>query len=219
MGVVMLLAFGSNQLFQRGRGFDVLGSQRFVSTRDVHGGMRSAHYESQRVAKDRLRAVPLIPAPLIETDWLPLFLPYIALIDDSVLASRCEPRVVQVSQPFGFDPDDSDADALLREAEQEQLSGRAAACLRLLWEVRLDGNVQPLDRFVPSERSDLGLRGLSGWLSLDGLVPGPHRLEVIWRPRPEQDTIGQDYVPQRIRHLIPFVWDPEDPPPAAPNAP
>lgn len=218
MGAVMLVAFGSNLLFQRGRGFDVLGSQQFVTTRDVHGGMRSAHYESQRVAKDGLRAVPMIPAPLIETDWLPVFLPYVALIDDPVLMSRCPPREVLAAQPFGFDPDDSDAEAMRREAERDQLAGRAAACLRRLWEVRLDGEVRALDGFMPSERSDLGLRGLAGWLPLDGLTPGPHRLEVIWRPQPEQDTIGQDYVPQRVRHLIPFLWDPDPSPPTVPAA-
>lgn len=209
MGAVMLVAFGSNLLFQRGRGFDVLGSQQFVTSRDLAGGMRSLYYESQRIAKDGLRPQPLIPAPVIESAWLPLFLPYVALIDDPVLSSRCPPRVLVPAQEFGFDPRDSDAEAVLREAELDVASARAADCLRRVWEVRLDGVPQPLDGFLPSERADLGLRGLSGWLPLNGLAPGPHRLEVIWRPRPEQDQLSADYVPQRIRHHIPFVWSPE----------
>ena len=46
---------------------------------------------------------------------------------------------------------------------------------------------------------------------------GLHRLEAIWRPVPEQDKLSEDYVPRRIRHLIPFVWSPEAA--ALPSAP
>lgn len=209
MGALLGIGFGSNMLMQRGRTFDVLDSQAYVGGREVAGGMRSAYYESQRVARDALVPRPLIPAPMIESAWLPLFLPYAALIDDPVLAARCAQRDAPVQQPFGFDSSDRDEDALQREAEVDGASRAAADCLRRLWEVRIDGVVQSLEGFVASERADLGLRGLAGWLPLNGLAPGPHRLEVIWRPRPEQDTIIEDFVPKRMRHVIPFVWSPE----------
>ena len=81
--------------------------------------------------------------------------------------------------------------------------------MRRLWELRLDGELQSLDGFLPSERADLGLRGLAGWIPLNDGPAGPRRLEVIWRPRPEQDVLTEDYVPQRSRHVIPFLWSPE----------
>lgn len=218
MGGVMGVAVLSNVLVQRARGFDALGSQQFVTGLALSGGMRSAYYESQRISRDALQPRPLIPGPVIDTAWLPLFLPYLALIDDPVLALRCPPREQERSEPFGFDPSDTDAAAVEREAARDSAALAAAACLRKLWEVKLDGVPQSLDDFVVSERADLGLRGLSGWLPLNGLAAGPHRLEVIWRPLPEQDSaLIEDYVPQRMRHVIPFLWSPEAS--AAPAAP
>lgn len=205
---VLGIAMVSNQWFQSGRGFDVLGSQRFVSSSDLQGGHRSAYYESQRIARDRTRGTPMIPDPLIETAWLPLFLPYVALIDDPVLSRRCGPREFQPGS-FEADASDNDAEALAREADFDSRSEAASACLRKLWQVRLDGVEQALDSFVVAERADLGLRGLVGYLPLSGLAAGPHRLEVVWRPAPEQDQISEDFVPRRIRHLIPFIWTPE----------
>lgn len=209
MGMVIGVALVSNLLFQRARTFDTLQSQQFVTSADLVGGMRSAYYESQRIGRDGLLPRPLIPAPAIETAWLPLFLPYLALIDDPVLAQRCPEREPGSALPFGFDPSDSDEQAERRERAADQAAQRAADCLRRLWEVRLDGQPQSLDAFILSERADLGLRGLSGWLPLNGLAPGPHRLEVIWRPQPEQDHLVEDFVPKRMRHVIPFLWTPE----------
>lgn len=209
MAVIVAIAFFSNQMFQRGRSFDVFGTQHFIGAYDVSGGLRSGYYESLRVSRDALRTRPLIPAPMIETAWLPLFLPYTSVIDEPVLRRRCPPHSEPPQRPFGFEPKDDDAAAERREREVDAAAAATAECLRRLWEVRLDGKVQALDGFVASERADLGLRGLTGWLPLNGLAAGPHRLEVIWRPRPEQDVLTEDYVPQRIRHVIPFLWAPE----------
>ncbi len=209
VGAMLAVAFGSNRAFQVSRSFDLLDTQRHVGTRATYGGVRSAHYESQRIARDALQPVPSIPAPTIESAWLPLFLPYVALMDDPVLDQRCPRRERWTGTPFGFDPGDSDAEAKEREARIDAEAAATADCLRSLWEVRLDDRPQSLAGFLPAERADLGLRGLAGWLPLNGLAPGPHRLEVIWRPRPEQDAVQQDYVPKRLRHVIPFVWDPE----------
>jgi hypothetical protein len=140
---------------------------------------------------------------------LPLFLPYVALMDDPVLLQRCPPRPAAPAPPTRFDATDTDADATAREAAVDVQGSATAACLRTLWEVRLDGVPQSLDAFVPSERGDLGMRGLSGFIPLNGTAPGPRRLEVIWRPRPEQDHLEEDYVPQRLRHVIPFLWSPD----------
>jgi hypothetical protein len=211
----------SNQWFQSGRGFDVFESQVFASTESVAGGHRSRHYESQRIARDRARPVPTIPSPLIETAYLPVFLPYAALIDDPVLRQRCPSPASQAATPgdgsesaedYGsdrFSAVDSTRDADSRDQQVDALADQAAACLARLWELRLDGKVQSMRGFVISERGDLGLRGLTGYLPLNGLAAGPHLLEAFWRAAPEQDRIAEDYVPKRVRHSIPFVWSPE----------
>jgi hypothetical protein len=185
-----------------------MGSQVHVTSADLQGGQRSTYYESQRIPHDRARGTPVIPAPLIESAWLPLFLPYVALIDDPVLRHRCPARA-DPGGGFEARSNDSDVEANQREAQTDLRAAAAAECLHRIWEVRLDGELQSLEGFVVAERSDLGMRGLVGYLPLAGRAAGPHRLEVIWRPAPEQDTISEDYVPGRIRHLIPFVWSPE----------
>ena len=207
--VVLLMMWFSGQMMSRSRAFDLLGTQQYISGRATAGGMRSKYYESQRIPRDRLWPQPMIPAPVIETAWLPVFLPYVALIDDPVLEQRCPSPPAAAPQPVGFSSSDRDADAAQREAAVDQAEEHASACLRRLWELRLDGELQSLDGFLPSERADLGLRGLAGWIPLNDGPAGPRRLEVIWRPRPEQDVLTEDYVPQRSRHVIPFLWSPE----------
>lgn len=209
--IIMVLAMMmlSTQTINRGRAFDLLGTQQYITGHATTGGLRSVHYESQRIGRDRLQPRPMIPAPVIETAWLPVFLPYVALIDDPVLARRCDGPPAAAPVRTGFSSSDSDAAALEREAAADKAAAAALACLRRLWEVRLDGTVQSLDGFLPTERGDLGLRGLSGWIPLNGAPAGPRRLEVIWRPRPEQDALTEDYVPPRVRHVIPFLWSPD----------
>lgn len=206
---VMLVMWVSGNMISRGRGFDTLGTQQYLTGRATAGGLRSSYYESQRIPRDRLWPQPMIPAPVIETAWLPLFLPYVALIDDPVLAQRCDPLPAVPSARTGFDSRDSEVQARERQASVDLYAAAAGDCLRQLWEVRLDGIVQSLAGFLPAERADLGLRGLAGWIPLNGSPAGPRRLEVIWRPRPEQDQLDEDYVPQQSRHVIPFLWSPE----------
>lgn len=209
LSMVLLIMWASAETTNRARLFDLFGTQQFIKGRETSSGMRSSYYESLRIPRDRLRPQPVIPAPIIESAWVPLFLPYVALFDDPILAQRCPRQPDPPVETFGFDPSDRDADALAREADVDDAGAAAADCLRRLWEVRLDGVPQSLDGFIPSERADLGLRGLTGWIPLNGTAPGPRRLEVIWRPRPEQDTLDEDYVPQRFRHVIPFLWSPD----------
>jgi hypothetical protein len=218
--VIFAVVWSSNQAFQSGRGFDVFGNQRFADSAATAAGQRSHYYESQRTASGRVRPVPMIPAPLIESAYLPVFLPYVALIDDPVLSQRCPEQAPPAPQQSAaeapqdaeqgfFSAQDSSAAADARDAQQTERTRRATTCLAKLWELRLDGVVQALDGFLISERADLGLRGMSGYLALGGLSAGAHTLEVLWRPRPEQDRIVEDYVPKRMRHVIPFVWSPE----------
>ena len=75
-----------------------------------------------------------------------------------------------------------------------------------MWEVRLNGRPVTLDGFVVAQRTDLGLRGLRGYVDLRAVGPGPHRLEVVWRPTPERDPPVDDFVPGRTRSVIPVLW-------------
>jgi hypothetical protein len=207
--LVLGVPFAGLILFRNALGFDKFGTQAYVQGADVRFGPRSAHYESQRTPEDALRPLPMIPAPIHEDAWLPLFLPYVAMRDDPLLAHRCPPRL---ERPVPTGPQlrsaDSDADALAREAVDRERGAAAAACLATLWQVTQDGAPVALDRFMATERADLGLRGLGGFIDLRALEPGPHALEIVWRPRAETDPPLDDYVPRRFRVVIPFVWSP-----------
>lgn len=211
--VFLLVAFVVSMVgsgLQNRRGLDALfGSQTYISNTDLAGGHLSRHYETQRVASDRMTLGPIIPAPVIEQAWLPVFLPYVAMRDDPVLKVRCAARVAPGATHYAFGPRDSDAEATARETAADERMQQASLCMRSLWEIRLNGKPQSMDDFYVSERADLGLRGLSGYLPLNGLPPGRHRLEAIYRPKPEQDDIKEDYVPRRTRYVVPFVWSPE----------
>lgn len=190
-------------------GFDTFGTQTYVQGADLRQGLRNANYESLRTPEDRLRINAMIPSPVQESDWLPLFLPYVAMRDDPLLVHRCPPRVNPPAPPPGtIDSRDSDAEAVAREQAEREQARATARCLARLWEVRLNDTVVPLDDFVPAERVDLGARGLTGFIDLRGQQPGPQMLEVIWRPRAQDDPPLDDYVPQRFVTAIPFVWSP-----------
>lgn len=135
------------------REFALISSYGWFDDADAEDGLRSAHYENLRAARDVLARVPLIPADLVADGHLRLFLPYVPNRDNAVLRERCATA----------------ADALRRRA-----------CLGELWQVSLDTRPVDLGEFVPAERRDLGQRGLQGYLPLDGLAPGRHVVRVRW---------------------------------------
>ena len=197
---IALLPLLALRQFQASFGFDRFGTHSYLHARDIDEGHRSAHYESQRIDRNRARGLPMIPAPVVESAWLPLFLPFIPIRDDDVVAQRCPQRQpIEVTSSIGVD------DAVARER-----SRAAVECLMQLWEVRLNGTLVALDDFMPAERADVGFRGLSGYIDLSGQAPGPQRLEVIYRPQPERERLPVDEsISGRMRFSIPFLWSPE----------
>lgn len=171
--------------------FDPFGTQTHVTADDLLDGHKSSHYESQRVPSDRMRAVPMIPAPLVEAEWLPLFLPYLAIRDDEVLAHRCAKLPADAADPV------------------DARGSRAARCLATLWEVRLNGRPVDLSSFTTAQRADLGFRGLTGYIDLQQGVPGPNTLTVRWRPEDGSDPPMDDLVPASMDMTIPFLWSPQ----------
>lgn len=190
--------------------FDRFGTQAFVTSQDLAAGEKSAHYADRRQSSDRTRVVPIVPGPVVDGDWVPLFLPYFPIRDDAVLKHRC----AALEAP-GVDlaslPSDTDEQALAHEAAATARTRRAARCLATVWEVRIDGKPVDLSTFTTAQRSDLGFRGLSGYVDLRGGSPGPRMLEVIWRPRPESDPAMDDFVPGRTRFTVPLLWTPDGP--------
>lgn len=83
-------------------------------------------------------------------------------------------------------------------------------CLRLIWGVSLDGRPVPLDEAIPTQRADLGLRGLTVFVPLQGVRPGRHLLEVTWNPNavegdaPVNDIVGA----AKMAYTIPFLFAP-----------
>ena len=121
-------------------------------------GLRSAHYEDQRGHHDRMLRLPMIPSDRIQEAWLRVFLPHLPQRDNPLLRERCE----------ALDPGRADAAAA------------APDCVRALWTASLDGEPVALADFLPAERRDLGLRGLQGYVPMQGLSAGRHDLHLVW---------------------------------------
>jgi hypothetical protein len=156
---------------------------------------RSSFYEDMRHGKDRLRARPTIPSFEQRGSHLRLFLPYQPIRDNLLLERLCP----------GED------------------AGLGAPCLARLWSVALNGRPVDLGRFLASERLDLGMRGLTGVVPLDGLEPGLQVLSVTWNPHAGSDDapIDDRYTEARFDYDIPFLFAPEfelGPPVSAPAA-
>lgn len=199
---IVILPLLALRQFQASFGFDRFGTHALLHARDTADGHRSVHYESERVERDRARVVPMIPSAVVDSAWLPLFLPYLPIRDDPVVLQRCPSR-------------ERDEGGFLRVTgvDDATVSARArstAECLSQLWEVRLNGSVVALVAATPAERADLGFRGLSGYVDLRNQAPGPQRLEVIYRPQPEREQHPVDEaISGRVRYSIPFLWSPE----------
>ncbi len=165
------------------RDFTISSEYRYLNGAQVEAGLRSTHYEDQRAEKDRLRLLPMIPSLHQSSGHVPLFVPYHPLRDNILLDGLC----VEPGPTTGAD------------------------CLRLLWAVQLNGQTVSLDGFLASERADLGLRGLTGFVPTTGLSPGMHRIEVTWNPAAGADEAPPDDRLTRARatYSIPFLFAPE----------
>lgn len=170
-------------------------SYRVLGEEAAWEGMHSAHYEAMREGPHRSTVVPMIPSDRVADTHLRLFIPHRPQRDNDLARERCEGLVDGRNEATG--PAAADL---------------ARRCLASLWTVALDGAPVPLDDFVASERQDLGMRGLTGYIEVGGLRPGLHRLELAWNP--EGGDSGRD---RRRTYRIPFWFTPGiDQPHAAP---
>ncbi|NGP53111.1 hypothetical protein [Thioalkalivibrio sp. XN8] len=195
LAVIAIVVLGQFS-FNRAVNFTVSDQFSYLDTEHLQGpAFRSSYYEDLRDGKDRLRARPTIPTFEQRGSHLRLFLPYHPIRDNLLLERLCP---------------GADADL-------------GAPCLARLWSVSLQGQPIDLDGFVATERLDLGMRGITGVVALDGLEPGLQVLAVTWNPHAETGDapIDDRYTEARFDFRIPFLFAPEfelGPPGSAPAA-
>jgi len=184
--VIMLAMAVGGLLVFNSASFSLFNRYEVVTSESVDHGMLGAHYESMRSQNDVLLKVPMIPSDRISEAHLRLFVPHRPKIDNPLARQRC------AALPDGRN-----------EARGADAAVRAVGCLATMWTVTLDGQPVALDDFVPIERRDLDLRGMVGYLPMDGLRPGRHDLVLAW------NGDGKDTGMMRRReYRIPFWFTP-----------
>jgi hypothetical protein len=181
MGMLAIPLIGSAAL-ESWTTFSLSNQFRYVDEAALRGGIRSSHYEDRLSSIDRVRAWPIIDTFVQGGGYVPIFLPYFPLRDNPALDRLCD----------GADrPRDSE-------------------CLKLLWEVRLNGQDVSLAGFLPAERADLRMMGLSGLIPLDDVAPGMHRLTVSWGSSldPQDRPFDHRYANAQAEFAIPFLFAP-----------
>ncbi len=160
--------------------FSLSSEFRYLDSEVVREGLRSSHYENQRSSRDRVKLFPMIDQFEQQGGFLRLFLPYQPLRDNLILDQLC--------------PE----------------SGEGVTCLRQIWSVSLNDIAIPTDEFLPTERLDLNLRGLTAAIPLHDLEPGVHQLIVVWNPASSEtdQPIDDRYSSATTRYNIPFLFSP-----------
>ncbi|HEY0333867.1 MAG TPA: hypothetical protein VGC74_09185, partial [Stenotrophomonas sp.] len=168
--------------------FSLVNRYQVITTAAVEQGMLSAHYESMRGPADAILRYPMIPSDRIDKRQLRLFIPHRPSQDNPLARKSC--RGLKEGRNLAQGP------AAARDA---------TACLASMWTVTLDGAPVALGDFLPLERRDLGMRGLAGYLDLQGKPAGRHDLRLVW------NAGGQAEGTQRERrYTIPFWYDPDE---------
>lgn len=184
---VFVLAMASSVvLIMDSARLSLFDSYEVLTAEAVDHGMLGAHYESLRGDGDRMAFYPMIPADRVSDTHLRLFIPHRPQRDNPLARERC---------------------AGLHRGRNEAPGAEAAsagqACLASMWSVTLDGVPVALDEFIATERRDLGMRGLLGYIEVSGLRPGLHRLHLEWNAE------GGESGPLRRReYRIPFWFTP-----------
>jgi hypothetical protein len=180
LGTLLVPLFGLGYLVNY-RSFSTLGDYAHLPEHELRGGFDSAHYEALRTPRDRLRPLPMVASDQLATPFVRVFIPYHPRRDDPRLAELCAAT------------DGGDA-------------VRGSACLRRLWRVELDARPVALDAFQPTQRNDLGMRGLQAWLPLAEPTPGLHLLIV--RKQLAASAAADGETPES-EYRIPFLYAPE----------
>jgi hypothetical protein len=166
--------------------FTLSSEFRYLDGDAVRSGLRSTHYEDRRSPLDRMRPWPMIPTFRQHSGFVEVFLPYQPLRDNLILDQLCA--------------DSSFADDRVQGAE----------CLKLIWAVELNGRPVTTDDFLPSERVDLGMLGLTGIVPLRNIAPGLQQLRILWNPLgADGGPVDDRYEEASFEYSIPFLFSPD----------
>ncbi len=153
------------------------------------GVLNYRYYADQRTGDDRFSGAPFIQSDVLRDPYVRLFVPYVPARDDPGVMNECPAARALGSVGAG--------------SESARLNSSLLACLGRLRAVSLDGRpVDPDFRFSTDPQS--GLRGLLGYVSVDGLGKGRHVLLVLPPPlapdAPRKDSLRAhaDSIPFRL---------------------
>lgn len=183
--VMLAMMIGGVQIASSAK-LSLLHRYDVVTDEAVDHGLLNAHYESMRSDHDVLLRYPMIPSDRIAETHLRLFLPHRPQIDNVLARERCQALAGGINS-----------------AEGARAAGQARACIASFWTVTLDGTPVALDDFVPTERRELGMRGLIGYLDIATLAPGRHDLRLVWNAGG-----GEDGQLREREYSIPFWFAP-----------
>ncbi len=166
------------------------GSQSFFPVTLRTSGIDPAHYRDRRAETGIKAGVPSVQSVLIQEPYLQLMVSYSPRRHNELIRSRCPQLQALRNDGFSFGRGGNEDPASVRAA---------AACLGSLFEVRLDGALLAEPRWDFTVEPDTRLAAVLTFVSLDGLSPGRHELEVTVPGR----HASPDH-PNPERHLIPF---------------
>lgn len=181
LGVFLIVAIGQIR-YAGWTNFSLSREFRFLDDQALREGLRSGHYQDLRSPLDRVRPWPMIPSYRQQGGFVELFIPYQPLRDNPMLEVLCVDDAVQAD----------------------------GACLKRLWAVELNGESVALDTFMPTERADLRMLGLTGLVPLAGIAPGLQQLSIVWNPLADSSDsrIDDRYASAQINFSIPFLFIP-----------
>lgn len=193
LGVAVTALFGLTivQLMMREGELDV-GSYGALALGEPGAprALRNEHYAEYRRGADLSSTAPFIPAEVVRSDWLKLFVPFRPGRDTQGLEKECAPA-----------GDSVDTEGLHPE-ERLRLAADAARthvldCLARVYAPTLDG--QPVAvSFEAADDPGSGLRGAVAMLPVKALAPGRHELTVRRLRSPMAEAETPDPQPHRI---------------------
>lgn len=182
LGVFLIVAIGQIR-YAGWTNFTLSGEFRFLDQKALREGLRSSHYLDMRSPLDRVRPWPMIPSFRQQSGFVELFIPYQPLRDNPMLEALCA----------------------------DELTKADGACLKRLWSVQLNGEPVSLDGFMATERADLRMLGLTGFVPLGNIAPGLQQISVVWNPLGDSTAgrLDDRYADVQMDFSIPFLFAPD----------
>jgi hypothetical protein len=149
-----------------------LDSYSHVARDDGARNIVAEHYRSQRAGRARYSLTPSIAAPVVDGDWLELFVPFRTVSHPRAISANC-PGVN--ADPVAGSEDLHDATAVAAEAVRREA---VLACIARLHPLAIDGQAVT-DIHWDFHTEPVGeLAGMLAMIDVRGLPPGRHELSI-----------------------------------------